>query len=317
MSRPRALFFGTPEIAVPALEATHAVCDVVLVITQPDRPAGRGLELAEPAVKKRARELGIAVAQPTKVKTPEFAESLRALGADVAVVMAYGRILPRPVLDAPRLGCVNVHASILPRWRGAAPITWAIVSGDAETGVCLMQMDEGMDTGPVLASRTIPIGPDETAADLSARLAELGREIVLSELPNVLDKKLIAVPQDGARACAAPMLDKDMGRIDFRKSARQVHDHVRGMTPWPGAFTSVSGKRVKVHKVRVEEAQGFFGAAGGTLAPSDHAAIRVACGEGVIAIEELQLEGKKRVGAKEFVAGARGVIPVRFGEEDA
>ena len=186
MARPRAIFFGTPEFAVPTLRALCQVAEVTLVITQPDRPKGRGMKLAPPPVKLLAQELGIAVEQPTKVRTPELAARLRAEAADVAVVVAYGRILPVGVLDAPRLGCVNVHASLLPKLRGAAPIQWSIVRGERETGVCLMRMDEGLDTGPVFARSSLAIGPDETSAELAERLSALGAELLQAELPHNL-----------------------------------------------------------------------------------------------------------------------------------
>src|SRR5690606_9240559 len=182
-----------------------------------------------PPVNVRAPELGLDVVQPAKVKTPEFAASLRALEADVAVLVAYGRILPRAVLDAPRRGCVNVHASLLPRWRGAGPIQWAIASGDAETGVCLMQMDEGMDTGPVIACERTPIDPDETAAQLGARLAQMGADLVRAKLADFVEGRITPVPQDSAAATLAPMLTKEDGRIDWSAPARRVHDRVRGM----------------------------------------------------------------------------------------
>ncbi|HTU63104.1 MAG TPA: methionyl-tRNA formyltransferase, partial [Polyangiales bacterium] len=182
MGRPRALFFGTPDFAVPALHALHEIATVSLVVTQPDRPKGRGMKLAPPPVKQLATELGLPVLQPTKVRTPDFAATLRDHSADFALVIAYGRILPKAVLEAPRLGCLNVHASILPKLRGAAPIQWSVVRGERETGVCLMQMDEGLDTGDVLACERLAIGPDETSAELSVRLSALGAQIVREQL---------------------------------------------------------------------------------------------------------------------------------------
>ena len=208
----RAVFFGTPEIAVPALEALAQLATVTAVVCQPDRPAGRGLELKVPAVKARALSLGIEVVQPTKVRTPEFASWLVDQACDVAVVMAYGRILPPAVLAAPRRGCVNLHASILPKYRGAAPITWAVVHGESETGISLMQMDEGMDTGAVFSTHVIPIGPDATAGDVALELAALGGRAVTSDLARVVSGELVAEPQDAARATMAPMLDKADGR---------------------------------------------------------------------------------------------------------
>jgi methionyl-tRNA formyltransferase len=299
-ARPRALFFGTPAFAVPSLDALTEIAEVVRVITQPDRPQGRGQRVAAPPVKERALALGLTVEQPTKVRTPDFAASLRAAEADLALVVAYGRILPSAVLAAPRLGCVNVHASLLPRWRGAAPITWAIVHGDPETGVCLMQMDEGMDTGPVLACARTPVGPDETAGELSERLAKLGGDVVRRELPRFLAAELTPEPQPTEGVTLAPILAKEHGRIDFSRPARAVHDHVRGMSPWPGAFAALGAERIKVHRTRVVEDAGAHGAPG-TLFPG----LIVACGTGTIAIESLQREGGKRLDAAAFLAGQR------------
>jgi methionyl-tRNA formyltransferase len=311
VSKPRAIFFGTPEFAVPCLRALCELADVVLVVTQPDRPAGRGLKLAPPPVRTFALERGLSVVQPTKVRTPEFAASLRALEADVALVVAYGRILPAAVLQAPRLGCVNVHASLLPGLRGAAPIQWAIVRGEPRTGVCLMQMDEGMDTGPVLSCAALDIGPEETAGELTLRLSQLGAELVGKDLPRYLRGELTPQPQDHARATLAPMLDKEHGRVDFGRSAREVHDLVRGFSPRPGAYTYLEGQRVKLHRVRVLAAGGIH-AQPGEIVRADRHAIEVACGAGVIAIEELQPEGKRRMSAAEFCAGSRLQAGARF-----
>jgi len=294
----RAIFFGTPRLAVPSLDAVASIADVALVVCQPDRPAGRGLSLRPPPVKQRALELGIEVAQPKRVKRPAFAESLRALEADVAVVVAYGRILPRPVLDAPRTGCVNVHASLLPRWRGAGPIQWAIAHGDARTGVCLMQMDEGMDTGPVIAYEPTPIDPDETAGELGERLARLGAELLTRELPRWVAGEITPTPQDHDAATMAPLLTKDDGRVDWTWPARRVHDRVRGMHPWPGAHTTLGDATLKIHRTRVVDGAG----APGTVLAADDALV-VACGEGAVAIDQLQLAGKKRLKARAFLSG--------------
>ncbi len=306
----RALFFGTPALAVPSLDALARIAEVPLVVCQPDRPAGRGLELRPPPVKARALELGIDVIQPTKLRAPELAASLRALEADVAVVIAYGRILPRAILEAPRRGCVNIHASLLPRWRGAGPIQWAIVHGDAETGVCLMQMDEGMDTGPVIACARTPIDPDETAGELGPRLAAMGAALLAEELGRYVDGAIQPTPQDHAAATMAPLLEKDDGRIDWTASARRVHDLVRGMSPWPGAFTSLGGTRIMIHRTAVVDGAG---APGEVLVASGDDLV-VAAGEGAVAIRELQLAGKKRLGARAFLAGHPIAVGARMGE---
>ncbi len=306
----RAIFFGTPQLAVPSLDALASIAEVALVVCQPDRPAGRGLELRAPPVKARALELGLPVAQPTKLRPPDFAASLRALEADVALVVAYGRILPRAVLDAPRRGCVNVHASLLPRWRGAGPIQWAIMSGDAETGVCLMQMDEGLDTGPLLARAATPIDPDETAGELGERLSRLGAELVRRELPRIVAGEVAPGPQDPLHATIARLLEKDDGRIDWTAPARAVHDRVRGLAPWPGAFTTLDGARLMVHRTRVVDGSGRPG----EVLAAEGDALVVACGEGAVAIRELQLAGKKRLGARAFLGGRPLAVGARMGE---
>ena len=316
-ARPRAIFFGTPQFAVPCLDALTEVADVVLVVCQPDRPAGRGLTLTPPPVKVRAESLGLPVVQPTKVRVPEFAEGLRALGADFALVVAYGRILPKAVLEAPRLGCVNVHASLLPRGRGAAPIQWAVTLGDAETGVCLMQMDEGLDTGPVFARATLPIDPDETSGELFERLSEVGADCVRRELPRWIDGERAAVPQDDTMATHARPLVKGDSWLDFSQPAGAVHDRVRGMSPWPGtvAVLEEPGRppcRVKIHRTRRLEATTPDGALPGQIIAADERGVVVACSPGAVAVTELQLEGKKRLRASEFIAGRKLADGARF-----
>jgi methionyl-tRNA formyltransferase len=301
----RAVFMGTPQFAVPCLDALVEIADVVGVVCQPDKPQGRGLELTAPPVKERALELGLSVHQPTKMKDGTFAAWLREQNVDVALVVAYGRILPKEVLAAPRLGCVNVHASLLPKYRGAAPITWAVVHGDPETGITLMQMDEGMDTGPMLEQFPTPIIPDETAGELSERLSALGALAVRKGLPRYITGAYTPIPQAHARATMAPILKKEDGRIDFTRPARSVHDHVRGMSPWPSAFTISRGKLLKVHSTRVTDAP-TRGREPGTVAFADKTRVVVACGERAIELVRVQLEGKKAVSAGEWFVG-RGV----------
>jgi methionyl-tRNA formyltransferase len=312
--RPRAIFFGTPEFAVPCLDAACAVADVKLVITQPDRPAGRGMKLAPPPVKLLAQAHGIEVIQPTKVRTAEFAARLCAAAPDIGIVVAYGRILPAAVLGAPRLGCVNVHASILPELRGAAPIQWSIIRGAQRTGVCLMQMDEGMDTGDVLACETLEIGRDETSGQLSERLARLGAALLSTQLPRLLRGELEARPQDHTRATLAPLLRKEHGRLDWSAGASAVFDRVRGTHPWPGAFTFLGAQRIKIHRASVLVPAGRQGEPG-EIVRADRHAIEVACGEGTLAIAELQPEGKRRQSAADFIAGFRLQPGARFGND--
>ncbi len=305
----RAVFMGTPQFAVPCLEALVDIAEVTAVVCQPDKPAGRGLELTPPPVKARALELGLTVVQPTKLRTGEFAAWLREQAVDLALVVAYGRILPKDVLEAPRLGCVNVHASLLPKYRGAAPITWAVVNGEAESGVTLMKMDEGMDTGDMLELFASPIGPDETAGELSERLSALGALAVRRGLPKFVAGGYTPIPQDHARATTAPMLKKEDGRISFARTARAVHDHVRGMTPWPGAFTSIGGKTLKIHETRVcdvPSTRDGTPAAPGTVVFADKTKVLVACGERGVELVRVQLEGRKAIAGGEWFVG-RGV----------
>jgi methionyl-tRNA formyltransferase len=300
----RALFFGTPELAVPSLDALAEIAEIVGVVCQPDKPAGRGMTLAPPPVKARALERGFEVSQPNKLRTGEVAAWMHERNADVALVVAYGRILPKDVLDAPRLGCVNVHASLLPKYRGAAPITWAVVDGERETGITLMQLDVGMDTGPMLAKYPLAIGADETAGELGVRLGLLGADVVRRELPRVVAGDVVPEAQDDSRATVARMLTKDDGRVDFERAARRVHDHVRGMSPWPGAFTTLGAKKVKILATRVASAA--RSGRPGQVVLADKAHLLVACGEGAVEIESVQLEGKRAMRGVEWVMG-RGV----------
>jgi methionyl-tRNA formyltransferase len=306
----RAIFFGTPEIAVPSLDALTTIADVAGVVCQPDRPSGRGLELHPPAVKVRARELGLSVVQPTKIRTPDFLAWVAEQRADFALVLAYGRILPPTVLAAPVRGCFNLHASILPRYRGAAPINWAIVQGEKETGISLMQMDEGLDTGPVFAVRRTAIGSDETAGELAARLAALAAETVREDVPRAARGEIVAEPQNAAQATMARPLEKKDGQIDWAKPAKEVHDHARGMTPWPGAFTHLGGKLLKILGTRVSPLQASEPP--GTIVAADTSGVLVACGEGLIEITRAQVEGRKALAARDLVAGRTLLAGVRL-----
>lgn len=291
---------------MPCLDALVEIAEIAAVVCQPDKPTGRGLTLTAPPVKQRALELGLTVVQPTKLRTGEFAAWLREQAIDVALVVAYGRILPLDVLQAPRLGCVNVHASLLPAYRGAAPITWSVVHGEPETGITLMKMDEGMDTGAILEQFPTPISSDETAAELGERLSALGALATRKGLPKYVAGGYVPVPQDPARASVAPILQKTDGRIDFHKTARSVHDHVRGMTPWPGAFTTSRGKTLKVHATRVIDLPLGAKAAPGTVVLADKSRVVVACLERGIELVRVQLEGRKPIGGGDWFVG-RGV----------
>ncbi|MEO8702397.1 MAG: methionyl-tRNA formyltransferase [Kofleriaceae bacterium] len=298
----RVVFMGSPEFAVPCLQALATAHEVVLVVSQPDKPAGRGGQLAAPAVKTAALALGIPVIQPRSAKTGELRDALVASDAELAVVVAYGKILPKPVLEALARGCINVHASILPRYRGAAPVQWAVIHGDAETGVAIMQLDEGMDTGPVLLERRVTIDPDETSGELLARLAPIGAEALLEAVTALGAGNARAVAQDHAAATHAPMLAKTDGTIDFAQPAVAVAARIRGVDPWPGAQALLRGQIHKLFRARSVTGAG----APGTVLAIDAAGLHVACGDGAVIIRELQAPGRKRLAAAAFAAG-RGV----------
>jgi methionyl-tRNA formyltransferase len=308
----RAIFFGTPDIAVASLEALTERAEVVAVVCQPDRPAGRGLHLHPPAVKMAAETLHLPVWQPEKIRTPGFAAWMQEQKADFALVLAYGRILPPAILSTPRRGCLNLHASILPKYRGAAPINWAIVHGETATGVSLMQMDEGLDTGPVYSTRTTPIAETETAGDLTLRLARVAADVVRYDLAAAVSGDLQATPQNGEKATVAPLLDKRDGLIQWDKPMVEVHNHARGMTPWPGAFTHARGKLLKVHAA-TRSPFPAKGAAPGTIVVAEPNMVLVACADGTLEILRAQLEGKRALTARELVAGRTLVEGERLG----
>jgi methionyl-tRNA formyltransferase len=295
---PRIVFMGTPDFAVKSLEACLELGEVVAVVTQPDKPRGRGQDVSFSPVKQLAVAKGLPVLQPVKIRGTNFADELRALRSDVAVVTAYGKILPRDVLEVPPHGCVNVHASLLPRFRGAAPIQWAIASGDQVTGVCLMRMDEGMDTGPVIERAELPILPTDTSATLHDKLAALGGEVLRRALPRYLAGELKPVAQVG-EPVMAPMISKDDGQLDFARPAVELERRLRAFTPWPGAFTRLEGALLKVHAVQVKDGRGVPG----TVLSVGPAGIEVACGEGSLLLEQVQPEGKRVMAARDFLAG--------------
>ena len=317
-SRPRSVFFGTPAFAVAIAEATAEVTELVAVVTQPDKPKGRGRELAPPPVKIWAEARGLPVFQPERLRDGVLAERLRAFAPDVAVVAAYGRILPKELLDLPRRGCVNVHASLLPKYRGAAPIQWAIASGDAETGVTLMRMDEGLDTGDVISTMRLPIAPDDTCATLHEKLARLGGEIVRRDLVAYVEGRIEPVPQDEAQATLAPILSKEEGRIDFRMPARRIVDRMRAFTPWPGAFTYLGPNGTDLLKVLwakpAERPPGTEDAPPGEVIATRP--VLVAAGEGTaVELVEVQPEGRRRMPATDCVAGRRIFLGQRLDPE--
>jgi methionyl-tRNA formyltransferase len=301
----RLVFFGTPAFALPSLEACRRGGDLLAVVTQPARRSGRGLVEHPSPVWERAKEMGVPAHSPESLRTGEFAAWLSAWGPDLAVVVAYGRILPPDVLAVPRLGCVNVHGSLLPLLRGAAPIQWALAEGFEKTGVTLMRLDEGMDTGPMLAKRETQIGPAETAPALTARLARMGGELLDDTLPRLLRGELAAVPQDDRLATYAPPVRKEDGLLCWEKPARSLADRVRAFLPWPGTFTTRDGSRLSVTSALA--LPGPCGAASppGTVVSAGPDGIDVATGEGVLRLLLLRPEGKKEMTAASYLAGHR------------
>jgi methionyl-tRNA formyltransferase len=305
------VFMGTPEFAVPSLSALTGGPDrVVLVVTQPDRPRGRGMETAKSPVKLAAEKHGIPVQMPEKASDPAFIQQIRDVSPHLIIVVAYGQILKRALLDIPPLGVVNVHASLLPAYRGSSPINRAIMDGTTVTGVTTMLLDEGMDTGDILLFREVPIDPDETAGDLAGRLAQVGADLLIETIKRLKQKTLVPVPQDHTRATKAPLLKKEDGIIDWAKGPAEIKNHVRGMTPWPGAFTRLDGAPIKIFAVRTDAREGD--AAPGTIVRVAGDGIYVAAAGGTVVITELQAPGKRRMDADQFVRGNRVPVGTRF-----
>lgn len=298
----RILFMGTPDFAATTLQALLDGPDrVVAVVTQPDRPKGRGKKLTPPPVKVLAEQAGLPVLQPTKIKTEEFRDELRSYKPDVVVVTAYGRILPPALLELAPHGCINVHGSLLPAHRGAAPIQWAVINGDSETGVTIMQMDEGMDTGDILLKAAITPDKDETAGSLFPKLAVLGGKTLLTALDLLKQGKLTATPQDDALATVAPMLKKEDGRIDWQKTAREIHCLIRGLDPWPSAYGFIDGQRFRLFSPEVLHQDSE--AEPGTLLKADKRGLLIATGRDCLLVKEVQPEGKKRMSIEAFLCG--------------
>ena len=286
------IFMGTPDFSVPVLNALHEVHEIVAVYCQPPRPAGRGKADRPTAVHARALQLGLPVRHPVSLRSETAANDFAELGADVAVVVAYGLILPQAILDAPRLGCLNIHASLLPRWRGAAPIHRAILSGDVETGICIMQMEAGLDTGPVLTRASTLIGAEETTADLHDRLAAMGSALIVQTLAAL---PLPAVPQAAEGITYAAKIDKSEARIDWSRPATEVDRQIRGLSPFPGAWCDIGGERVKMLRSRLAPGQGQPGQVLHGLT--------IACGNGAVEVTLAQREGKKPMAAEEILRG--------------
>ena len=298
----RLVFLGTPAFAVPTLESIVAAGhDVVEVITQPDRPRGRGQHLAPSPVKEAALRLAIPVYQPERVRRPEAQEHLRELAAEAMVVVGYGQIIPQSVIDMAPLGIINVHASLLPKYRGAGPIQWAIVNGETRTGVTTMRIDAGMDTGQMLLKAETEIGPEENALELGRRLSTMGAELLVRTLEGLAAGTIVGEKQDNDQATYAPLLKKEDGAVDWSRPAQQIHNRVRGLQPWPGAYTAFRGHALHLWRTRVVES-------GGTAAPGTVLSVRpltVQCGSGSLELLDVQMEGRKRVPAGDFANGQR------------
>jgi methionyl-tRNA formyltransferase len=301
------VFFGTPEFGVPTLQhLLHSRHTVAGVVTQPDRPRGRGHKVSFAPVKALALEHGVQVIQPERLKPPDVADAIRAWHPDIGVVAAYGRIIPEHLLTIPRLGMINVHASLLPRYRGAAPVHRAVINGDAETGVTIMRVVKELDAGAMFATVVRPIGPDETSEVVEDALSEMGAALLLRVVEDIEAGKARELPQDESQATYAPRLTKEEGLVDWSQSAAQIHNRVRGLYPWPHAYTYLRGHRLILRRTRVPGRAAPDDAAAGAIIAVDHQAVHVATGAGEeVEILEVQPEGRRPMSAREFAAGHR------------
>ena len=307
------VFMGTPDFSVGALDAlVEAGHEIIAVVTQPDKPKGRSGQMQFPPVKECALRHGLTVLQPVKIKTPEWVDKLRELKADVFVVAAFGQILSKEILDMPKYGCVNIHASLLPKYRGAAPINWAIINGEKETGVTIMQMNEGVDTGDMLSHVVVPIAPKETAESLFDKLAKAGAKLIVETLPKLEAGEIIPVPQDESQSSHVKMMNKSLGKIDWNQDAVVIERLVRGLNSWPSAYTYYPGKSVKLWDCDVVEAAAK--AVPGTIIAVAKDSFDVATGNGALRVLELQLEGKKRMDTKSFLLGNQWKTGMQLGK---
>ena len=307
------VFMGTPDFSVGALDAlVEAGHEIIAVVTQPDKPKGRSGQMQFPPVKECALRHGLTVLQPVKIKTPEWVDKLRELKADVFVVAAFGQILSKEILDMPKYGCVNIHASLLPKYRGAAPINWAIINGEKETGVTIMQMNEGVDTGDMLSHVVVPIAPKETAESLFDKLAKAGAELIVETLPKLEAGEIIPVPPDESQSSHVKMMNKSLGKIDWNQDAVVIERLVRGLNSWPSAYTYYQGKSVKLWDCDVVEAAAK--AVPGTIIAVAKDSFDVATGNGALRVLELQLEGKKRMDTKSFLLGNQWKTGMQLGQ---
>jgi methionyl-tRNA formyltransferase len=314
----KVLFMGTPDFAATILEEILATYPVLGVVTQPDKPKGRGKELAYSPVKELALKHDLPVYQPIKVKEPEFLEQVEKLQPDVIVVAAFGQILPKVLLDIPKNGCINVHASLLPKYRGAAPIQYSVIDGEKETGITIMYMDVGLDTGDIILQDVVPISPEETGGSLFDKMAEQGAASIITALKQIEAGEVRRIPQDNEKATYVKMINKEMGRLDFSKPALQLERLIRGLNPWPSAYTFLDGKNLKFWKAEAEELTEsqelkFKGYAPGTIAEVRDDALVIMTGEGLLVVKELQLEGKKRMTADAFLRGVSMIAGTKLG----
>ncbi len=305
----RVIFMGTPDFAVGTLEALRqAGHEIVLAVTQPDKPKGRGKSMQFPPVKEAALSHGIPVYQPRRVREPECIEELRQYQAEIIVVVAFGQILPKEILEMPKYGCVNVHASLLPKYRGAAPIQWALIHGERVTGVTTMRMDEGLDTGDMILKEEVELAPDETGGSLFDRLAQTGAALCVRTLEAIKDGTAVYTPQEHEAATHTTMIKKQLGQIDWNKPAQELECLIRGLNPWPSAYTSLNGKTLKIWKAAVET-QDVQKAKPGIVTAVEKDRITIQTGQGLLQLLEVQLEGKKRMATDAFLRG----FPVEVG----
>ena len=308
----RLVYLGTPRFAVPTLERLAAAgYEIAAVVTQPDRPSGRGQQTSASPVKQAALRLGLPVYQPERVRRPEAVEHLRELAPEAMVVVGYGQIIPQSVIDIPRLGIINVHASLLPKYRGAGPIQWALINGETRTGVTTMRIDAGLDTGDMLLKAEAEIGPEENALELGARLSEMGADLLIRTMEGLAAGTIVPEKQNPADATLAPILKKEDGTIDWNQPEQAIHNRVRGLQPWPGASTTFRGQKLHIWRSRP---------AAGTGAPGTLLQVKppmVACGTGALELVEVQLEGRKRIAAADFANGQRLAAGESLGPRDA
>lgn len=308
----RVVFMGTPDFAVPTLQAMIDHYDVIAVVTQPDKPKGRGKSVAFSPVKEKALEYKIPVYQPVKAREPEFVEKLKKLAPDVIVVVAFGQILSKEILEIPKYGCINGHASLLPMYRGSGPIQWVVINGEKETGITTMRMDEGVDTGDMIEKVVVPIDSKETGGSLFDKLKEVSAQLMVSTLKKIENGTAVYTPQGDGKTCYAPMLTKKMGDIEFSKPAQQIECLIRGLNPWPSAYTKLHGKSLKVWDADV--VKGRPDVEPGTILEVTKETIIVQTGEDALALREIQLAGKKRMNTSAFLLGYRVSAGEKLGE---